>query len=577
VSEILEPEVFRYLMERNRGVLQSGASPERENEFRGRRFLGRIYHIDADTVATASTDITDRRNAEDASAARLEEMNKLLEILPVGVWIGNADCSVITGNRAAYEIMGLPQGINASVTSGAREAPLDLRIFVDGTEVAPEEAPMQRVARSGKPLLNFEHEIVFGDGERKVVYGSAIPVLDEGGAVRKVIATYSDFSARKEAEKRLREGSHRKDEFLAMLSHELRNPLGAITNAIAVLQRLGPADPTLKSARDIIDRQAMHLVRVVEDLLDLSRVTGGKLSLKVRRTLLDEAATFAVEMMQPLLTERAQTVVVESPKTPLVLEADPSRLVQVIGNVLHNASKYSPNGARIRVSLGQDGSDAVLRVRDEGLGIPAELLPKVFDPFVQGQWALDPSYDRSRRGLGLGLTLVRSIVELHGGSVEAASGGRGQGSEFTIRLPLLAAAAESPAAPLEAAGPALPRPKRILVVDDSVDSVRGMAMLLGISGHDIRTCHDGESALASAADFQPDVILLDLGLPGIDGYEVARRIRAAGNFDGARLYALTGYGQAEDRRKTREAGFDRHLVKPIRPDELLELIEGDVL
>jgi PAS domain S-box-containing protein len=391
---------------------------------------------------------------------------------------------------------------------------------------------------------------------------------------RFLLGSFLDITEQVEAEERRNQEARRKDEFLAMLSHELRNPLGAIISAAALLQRLGLSDPTLQMARDIIERQAAHLTRIVDDLLDVSRITRGTITIQKKRISAGDAIALAAETIRPTLEPRGQKLLLSLTPVPVEAVADASRLAQAIGNLLHNASKYSRDGGRIWLSLQTEGEEAVIRVRDEGLGIPAGLLPRVFEPFVQGSWVLDSSLDQSHRGLGVGLTLVRSIVELHGGSVEAASEGPGRGSEFTIRLPAMPRGGKESGSGgvREAQAPAAASARRIPVVDDSIDFAAGVARLLDMSGYQVRTAHDGESALSAAAEFHPEVVLLDIGLPDIDGYETARRIRQIPGLSAVDLVALTGYGQASDRRRAREAGFDRHIVKPVSADELLRLI-----
>jgi signal transduction histidine kinase/ActR/RegA family two-component response regulator len=429
-----------------------------------------------------------------------------------------------------------------------------------------------RQTLEGKARYELELRAIRRDGTPLWIFTNAT-VIKRGGRVVRMIGATVDITERKRAEEALKDADRRKDEFLAMLSHELRNPLGAITSAAAILQRTPSADATVEMARDIIDRQSGHLTRLVDDLLDLSRITRGKIAVDARRISAADAIALAAETIRPSLEERRQEMIVSLPPLPVEVRADAGRLAQAIGNLLHNASKYSRDGGRIWLSLQREGSDAVVRVRDTGMGIDSELLPRVFDPFVQGAWELEPTLDQSRRGLGLGLSLVRSIVELHGGSVVATSAGPGEGSEFSVRLPALAPQSRDAAPSADRSSAAVRAARRVLIVDDSVDSADGLAKLLEMSGHDVRTSHDGESGLVAAADFRPDVVLLDIGLPGIDGYETARRLRALPDLTGVELVALTGYGREEDRTKAREAGFDRHVVKPIRADALLKLIE----
>ncbi len=370
-------------------------------------------------------------------------------------------------------------------------------------------------------------------------------------------------AARAEAEA----ASRAKDHFLAMLGHELRNPLGAIANAMLVLERLGKDDERAVELRAIVSRQIHHLSRLVDDLLDVTRLETGKIQLQRTRLDLRAIAERGVASLHEAGKTGQHTV--ELIGEPVVVEGDATRLEQVLWNLLDNAIKYTPAGGRIAVTVTREGGEAVLRVRDTGAGIAPELLPRIFDLFVQA----DASLDRAQGGLGLGLTLVRRLVALHGGQVEVASAGRGQGSVFTVRLPALEGAAPSPEpSPPAAALPGPPR--RVLVIEDNTDVRDGLRLLLEELGHEVVEAADGDRGVAVALDWRPDVALVDLGLPGLDGYAVARRIRAAPGGGRIRLVALTGYGQPEDRRRALEAGFDAHLVKPADADALLRLLAG---
>jgi signal transduction histidine kinase len=358
----------------------------------------------------------------------------------------------------------------------------------------------------------------------------------------------------------LKEADRRKDEFLAMLAHELRNPLAPIRNALHVMQLAGDDVRALTEVRDMMERQVCHLVRLVDDLMDVSRISRGKIELRKQRLDVAAAVRNALEIARPLVEAAGHEVTLALPSEPLVVEADPARLVQVVANLLNNASKYTEPGGRIWLSAARDAGHAVVRVQDTGIGIPTEMLPHVFDMFVQ----VDAAVSRSQGGLGIGLTLVKRLVELHGGSVEAASGGPGLGSEFIVRLPL---AVESGAAPrADTPGPeARPAPQlstlRVLVVDDNRDAAESLALLMRLAGHQVQVALDGREALESARAFQPRILLQDIEMPGMSGYEVARRIREQAT--DVLLVAVTGYGSEEARHRSREAGFDHHLVKPV--------------
>lgn len=366
----------------------------------------------------------------------------------------------------------------------------------------------------------------------------------------------------------LQEADRRKNDFLAMLAHELRNPLAPVRNAIQILKLKGPADPDLQWAREVIERQVQMMTRLVDDLLDVSRITRGKL--KLHKESVDAATVVAraVEMVRPLADARKHELTVSLPEGPLWLEADPPRLAQVVANLLTNAAKYTDEGGQIWLTVEQQGDEAVVRVKDTGVGIAADLLPRVFEPFTQEERSLD----RAQGGLGIGLTMARSLVELHGGSVQGYSEGLGKGSEFVVCLPLLKkATAPTAAKPKPGAARQVPA-RRILVVDDNRDSAESLALLLRFTGHEVQTAYEGEAALETARTQRPDVVLLDIGLPRMDGLEVAHRLRHDLALTDALLVALTGYGQEEDRRRSERAGFNAHLVKPVDLDALYELM-----
>jgi PAS domain S-box-containing protein len=353
------------------------------------------------------------------------------------------------------------------------------------------------------------------------------------------------------------------DEFLAMLGHELRNPLAPIRNAIDLLQSLGDTEPDSVLARNIIDRQSAQLARLVDDLLDVSRITRGKISLRLEPVDAREIVERGVESSRPFLDARRHHLELDLPAHAAMVQGDLARLSQVMLNLLNNAAKYTPPGGHIHVAVATAGGECVLRVRDDGMGIHAELMPRIFDLFVQGERGLD----RSEGGLGLGLALARKLVEAHNGHVEAFSAGPGQGSEFVVHLPLAEALAPRAAAqrPGVRAGGAL----RILVVDDNHDTADSAALLLRRAGYTVRVTYDGPEALRIFGQFQPDVVLLDIGLPGLTGFDLATSMRARQGSRPLRLLAVTGYGQDSDRERSQHAGFDAHLVKPVLPEVLL--------
>ncbi len=379
----------------------------------------------------------------------------------------------------------------------------------------------------------------------------------------------SEVAERARAEAALKEADRHKDEFLAVLAHELRNPLAPIRNAVEIMRRSALPDPQLAWSRDVIERQVKHLTRLVDDLLDVSRITRGNINLSREPVAVTTIVARAIETIQPLIAEQRHELTVDVPDESLEVEGDLTRLTQVLGNLLNNAAKYTDPGGFIAVNVRRVSTDVEIRVRDNGIGIPPELLPRLFQLFTQ----VDGAAHRAQGGLGIGLALVRQLIQMHGGSVTAYSQGSGQGSEFLIRLPLRVRAyrdaAVIPSPPVEEPGR---RGHRILLADDNRDALDSLATLLQCDGHEVHTAADGAEALEVAAVCRPDVVLLDIGMPKLDGYEVARRIRAEPWGKNAVLIALTGWGQDEDRRRSREVGFDSHLVKPLDPEALSTLL-----
>lgn len=367
----------------------------------------------------------------------------------------------------------------------------------------------------------------------------------------------------------LKEVDRRKNEFMTVLGHEMRNPLAPLWHAVTLLGVSPTGTENNSEVCDIIKRQVQQLSRLADDLLDISRIAQNKIELRKQPVNLAEAVTQAVEAGTPYMRARFHDLQVNVTSEPLWIDADNVRLAQVFGNLLNNAAKYTEPGGRISLAVDRDGQHAVVRIRDTGIGIPAESLPHVFELFTQGEW----SADRSQGGMGIGLALVRRLVELHGGSIEACSEGIGRGSEFITRLPLIRNETASMGhRPHDDRSPATLAAKcspcRVLVVDDNVDATTTLAMLLAVEHHEVRVAHDGPTALQVAEDFHPDVVLLDIGLPMMDGYEVARRLRQSSELKSAVIIALTGYGQDGDRTRSAEAGFDLHLVKPVSLDTL---------
>ncbi len=395
-------------------------------------------------------------------------------------------------------------------------------------------------------------------------------------ALRRQQELEAEVAQRKRVEELLRQADRRKDEFLAMLAHELRNPLAPIRNSIHILQQRMPNEEPLRRPLEVMDRQVRQLAGLVDDLIDVSRITRGQINLRKQTLELSEVIAQAVEASRPLLEARGHRFNLQMPDQPIFVEADPTRLSQVILNLLNNAAKYTEDGGSVHLSIERSGSEVVLRVRDSGMGIPPEMLPRIFELFVQGERTLD----RAQGGLGIGLTVVRRLVELHGGSVQAFSEGLGRGSEFVVRLPTVPAPL-----PPDSNGQAgkhgcedglSGKPGlcwRILIVDDNRDSAESLAMLLQMLGHEVRTAYDGETGLNIAKQLSPDIVLLDIGLPRLSGLDAAQQIRQDLGLRDTLLIAMTGYGQEEDKRRSRQAGFNEHLVKPVDFGELKALLE----
>jgi signal transduction histidine kinase/DNA-binding response OmpR family regulator len=427
------------------------------------------------------------------------------------------------------------------------------------------------VYRSGERFVGRSHRVWLKRGEagdlREYSFDFVYqPTVDADGAVDGVVAVAFDVTALANARRAAEDANRAKDEFLAMLGHELRNPLAPILTALQLLRLRGVQAG--ERERTIIERQVRHLVGLVDDLLDVSRITRGKIRLHRVPQQLSDAVAKGIELASPLLEQHQHDLVVDVPTEGLGVAADPARLAQVVSNLLTNAAKYTPPGGRIRVTASREGDQVVLRVTDTGIGIDAEMLPRVFDLFTQDRQAID----RAQGGLGLGLAIVRSLVMLHGGSVAAHSEGRGRGSEFVVRLPHVSMAAAGAEAAAESPSPAAASGLRVLVVDDNEDGAVMLAEALEQAGHSTATAHDGPDALQVAARFRPDVALLDIGLPVMDGFELARQLRSHPDLSAVRLVAVTGYGQEHDRHRTRAAGFDAHLVKPVDVRHVSELI-----
>jgi signal transduction histidine kinase/ActR/RegA family two-component response regulator len=516
------------------------------------------------SVAEHCADALSRARFYDDARLMERRLQTVLERLPVGIFVSRApDSTLVFANDAVARIWrtdSFPESSEARCRM--------LRVsFPDGRPMPREHSPVLR-AIQGEVVDGIEARIERQDGTPGWVLVSAAPVYRADGAVEMAVATVVDMTAEREARAAADEAGRAKDEFLAMLGHELRNPLTPIVASLHLMRLRGPG--LLESERGVIERQTRHLVRLVDDLLDVSRSAHGRLQLARTPIELSVVTADAIEAAGPLLEERNQELAVAVPTAGLVVEADRGRLAQVVTNLLTNAARYAPPGGQIRLSARAEGDHVTLEVEDNGAGIEAELLPHIFDPFIQGQQGLD----RKQGGLGLGLTIARTLVEGHQGTIEARSEGPGRGTTMIVRLPCAPAAATAGSSGRDL-NKAQTRPVacRVLIVEDNPDTVALLEQALVAAGHEVRTAGDGPSALRLVENYQPDVALLDIGLPGIDGYELAGLLKRVPRLAQMSLIAVTGYAQEDDRKRALASGFTEHLSKPLYLDRLLELIE----
>ncbi|WBS04168.1 PAS domain-containing protein [Pseudoduganella sp. SL102] len=509
----------------------------------------------AERIRTAS----ERARSMEALATSEAKFRSITNAMPQMVWSTLPDGWHDYFNAQWYDYTGMPPGS----TDGVRWNEM---FHPDDRERA--WAAWQHSLDTGD-VYEIQYRLRHRSGEYRWTLGRALPVRDDTGRIIRWMGTCTDIHSQKLAEDALREAAARKDEFLAMLAHELRNPLAPIGTAAQLLQGGLADEKTRIAASNIISRQVRHMAHLVDDLLDVSRVTRGLVQLNMADLDLAEVVASAVEQALPLIDERRHALDLDLPDIPARVHGDRTRLVQVIANLLNNAAKYTPHGGRIALHLDVVDSHARVTVRDNGNGIAPTLLPHIFDLFIQGE----RNPDRAQGGLGLGLTLVKSITMLHDGFVTAHSDGPGRGSEFAIHLPLLEGVPAAAHAPAETRRPAA-RALRLLVVEDNPDAAGVLAELLRSEGHDVAVAEDAEAALRRADLAATDAFILDIGLPGMDGYTLARHLRADPATAGATLIALTGYGQPSDRAQSHAAGFNRHLVKPADPAELLLALQA---
>jgi PAS domain S-box-containing protein len=522
-------------------------------------------------------DVSDRRRVEDAlraSEERLRGLAAIVESSDDAIISKTLEGVITTWNHGAERIFGY-------TTEEVIGKPVTL--LIPPSQIDEEPAILQKLRR-GERINHYETVRVRKDGTLLDVSLTVSPVKDSNGTIigaskiarditqrKRMEATLrEEIAIRERAEAALREADRRKDEFLALLAHELRNPLAPIRYALAGNKKAGRTSEQRKHAEEIIERQVTHMSRLLDDLLDISRITRGTLELKKNPTELTLAIGTAIETARPVLDAKHHTLSLDLPKAAVRLEADPVRLAQAFSNLLINAAKYTDPGGHIQLRAADEGHEVVVAIRDNGIGISADMMPRLFTLFSQSQTALE----RAEGGLGIGLSLVRGVVTLHGGSVVARSDGPGTGSEFIVRLPIGTPLAKVTDVEATAENLMPGAGLKVLVVDDNRDAADACASLLELSGHHVQTAYTGRHALELAGTFRPHAVLLDIGLPDFNGYELATKIRASPWGRGVMLIAVTGWGQEEDRRRALEAGCDHHLTKPIAPETVESLLQS---
>jgi two-component system CheB/CheR fusion protein len=514
-------------------------------------------------LVTNAIDVTERRRLEQALAEKEARTRLAMEAADYGGWEWDRRSGEMVWTPKMRELLGV----------GADE-PASLELFQQ--RLHPDDRPLreQAIAEAWTTgVLGAEYRVIRPDGELRWISSRGRVIAGADGNER-MLGVVGDITGQKRALAALEDADRRKDEFLATLAHELRNPLAPLRNSLAIVQRSADDPATFEKASGVMERQLSHLVRLIDDLLDVSRISLDKLTLRIEVADLAAVVEHAVEASRPAAERAGHVLEVHLPERPVKLHGDRARLSQVFSNLIGNACKFTPDGGRVVIDARIAGEHAVVSVRDNGIGIAADRIGGVFEMFSQ----IDNSLERAHGGLGIGLTLVRRLVEMHGGRVVASSAGLGRGSEFVVTLPL-AGELRDVALPVVAlpvvAAPPVAAPAsglQILVVDDNGDSADSLALLLSLAGHETHVARDGPQALARAEALRPDAILLDLGLPGLSGYEVCRRLRAEPWARTTPIVAITGWGQDDDRQRSKEAGFDGHLVKPIVLDELSALL-----
>lgn len=501
-------------------------------------------------------DVTERRERERELARSIERFRSLVSATAQVVWTTDASGFARDDSPSWRKLTG--QTYEQWQGMGGFDAlhPEDRERVISAWTKA--------VAERGQ--YELEYRLRMADGTYRWSMSRAVPVLDPDGSVREWVGMNRDVHERRVSEVAQQNENRRKDEFIALLAHEIRNPLAPLRNGLEVLKTGDPAAPR---ALEMMDRQVRHMVRLIDDLLDVSRISQGKFELRLEHIDLRDVLRQSIDAIRPAIEKKEQLLTVSLPSAPMWVEGDPERLTQVIVNLLNNAMKYSGEGAAIWITAEREGALHLVSIRDTGQGIPTDLRPRIWDLFRQGEGRVE----RVEGGLGIGLTLVKQLVEMHGGAVEVQSEGVGTGSEFTLRLPAVVRSADSAHERAPARAPATARSLRILVVDDNEDAAESLSMLLRIGGHSVRTAFGGDDGLVECQRFRPELLLCDIRMPDVSGYEVARRVRAlAQGVPRPFLVALTGFGAEADHAASLRAGFDRHLVKPVDPDALSTLV-----
>jgi PAS domain S-box-containing protein len=545
--------------------LGSGADQYLVKPFSARELLARV----ASQIELARL----RNDAEQALRNRIDQFETLFRQAPIGVYLVDADFTIREVNPVALPVFGdIPGGVVG------RDAGEVLRLLWNREYADEIVAVFRRTLATGEPYVSTERAEYRLDRGTLEYYDWRVDRLALPDGRQGLVCYFRDVSSQvrarltiAESERQLREADARKDEFLALLAHELRNPLAPIRTGLELIRLSGDAPDTVRRVRTMIERQVTLMVRLIDDLLDVSRITSGKIVLQRRPSALGELVQSAVEAQRSAIEAAQVTLTIAPAAEPCVVDVDPARFVQIVSNILHNASKFTPPGGRITLAVEIERNRpepcAAIRIADTGIGIPAPLLGRIFELFTQGD---DPS-ERAQGGLGIGLALARRLTEMHGGEIQAASAGPGRGSEFTVRFPLSKAAAQEDRPPVVAT----PRVRsRALIIDDNRDAAATMSMFVEELGGTALAVHDGASGLTAIEPFRPDIVFMDIGMPGLDGYEVCRRIREMPSQRHVVLVAVTGWGQAQDKRRAFEVGFDAHLTKPVDPDAVAQLLAG---